>query len=234
MKDDQLKPVNSLVKHEEIKYNQKNDCHPILAEYGEDHFSIRVTNKGEDISINPLNSFTFQSFVPFESKYKRSTKNQAKSLLQQSTILIDTDVLTDEDELDQSQNAKTQNTNKVKEQTLAILYPTISDYCNQQVQIFNPSFFKYKKKFHYFFSAEDTQVTIETIKSQQKQELVSQKVYHWLKTKDKTLQINPTKTSNSFLIVYHKLFKQLYFNHDAEIIHIYYPKNHDSNPNKNL
>ena len=29
MKDNQLKPVHSLVKHEEIKYNQKNDCHSI-------------------------------------------------------------------------------------------------------------------------------------------------------------------------------------------------------------
>ena len=45
MKVDQLKPVHYLVKHEEIKYNQKNDCHPILADYGEDLFSIRINNK---------------------------------------------------------------------------------------------------------------------------------------------------------------------------------------------
>ena len=32
MKDDQLKPVHYLVKHEEIKYNKKIDCHPILAD----------------------------------------------------------------------------------------------------------------------------------------------------------------------------------------------------------
>ena len=49
MKDDQLKPVHYLVKHEEIKYNQKTDCHPILADYGQDQFSIRINNKGEDI-----------------------------------------------------------------------------------------------------------------------------------------------------------------------------------------
>ena len=36
MKDNQLKPVHYLVKHEEIKYNKKKDCHPILADYGED------------------------------------------------------------------------------------------------------------------------------------------------------------------------------------------------------
>ena len=47
MKDNQLKPVRYLVKHEEIKYDQKNYCQPILAGYGEDQFSIRINNKGE-------------------------------------------------------------------------------------------------------------------------------------------------------------------------------------------
>ena len=53
MKDNQLKPVQYLVKHEEIKYNEKIDCHPFLADYGGDHFSIRINNKEEDIHINP-------------------------------------------------------------------------------------------------------------------------------------------------------------------------------------
>ena len=39
----------------------------------------------------------------------------------------------DEDEPNQSQNTKNQNTNTLNEQTLAIQYPTKSDYCNQQV-----------------------------------------------------------------------------------------------------
>ena len=105
MKDNQLKPVHYLVKHEEIKYNQKNDCHPILADHGDDQFSIRINNKGENIQMKPLDSFSFQSIVPFESKYKRPTKTQTKSLLQQSTILNDTDILSDDDEPIQSQNA---------------------------------------------------------------------------------------------------------------------------------
>ena len=66
MKDNQLKPVHYLVKHEKIKYNQKNDCHLILADYGDDQFSIRINNKGEDIHVKPLDSFSFQSIVPFE------------------------------------------------------------------------------------------------------------------------------------------------------------------------
>ena len=232
MKDNQFEPVHYLVKHEEIKYKQKNDCHPILAEYGDDQFSIRMNNKGEDIHIKPLDSFSFQSIVPFESKYKRPTKNHTKSLLQQSTILNDTDILSDEEEPNQSQNMKSQNTNTLKEQTLAIQYPTESDYCNQQVPFFDPCFFKYKRYFHYFFLPEDTQITIETIKSQQKQDPVLEKVYHWLKIKERPLQIDPTIASNSYLSVYYKLFNQLFINHDTKRIHIDYPNIHDSNPNQ--
>ena len=127
---------------------------------------------------------------------------------------------------------KNQNTNILKEQTLAIQYPTKSDYCNQQVPFFDPSFFKYTRYFHYFFLTEDTQLTIETIKSQQKQDPVLQKVYHWLKTNERPLQIDPTIASNSFLSVYYKLFNQLYINHDTKIIHIDYPNIHDSHPNQ--
>ena len=160
MKDNQIKPAHFLVKHEEIKYNKKNDCHPILVDYGEDQFSIRINNKGENIHIKPLDSVSFQSIVPFESKYKRPTKNQAKSFLQQSTILNDTDILSDEDEPNQSQITENQNTNTLKQQTLVIQYPTKSDYCNQQVPFFDPSFFIYKRYFHYFFLPEDTQLKL--------------------------------------------------------------------------
>ena len=69
LKDNQLKPVHYLVKHEEIKYNQKNDCHPILADYGDDQFSRRNNNKREDIHIKPLQSFSIKSIFHFESKY---------------------------------------------------------------------------------------------------------------------------------------------------------------------
>ena len=233
MKDNKLKLLHYLVKHEEIIYNQKNECHPILADYGEDQFSIRINNKGEDIHIKPLDSFSFQSIVPFESKYKRPTKNKGKSLLQQSTNLNDTDILSDEDEPNQPQDIKDQNTNTLKEQALALQYPTKSDYCNQQLPFFDPSFFKYKRYFHYFFLPEDTPITIETIKSQQKHDPVLQKVYHWLQSNERPLQIDPTIASNSFLSVYYKLFHQLYINHETKIIYIYYPNIHDSNPNQN-
>ena len=97
---------------------------------------------------------------------------------------------------------------------------------------FDPSFFKYKKYFHYFFLPENTQITIETKKSQQKQDPVLQKVFHWLITIDKPVQIDPIIASNSFLLVYYKLFNQLYINHDTKIIHIENPNLHDSNPSQ--
>ena len=153
----------------------------------------------------------------------RDLQRIKQSLLQQSTILNDTDCLRDEDELTQSQNTKNRNTNTLEDQTLAIQYPTKSDYCNQQVQSFDPSFFKYKRYFLYFFLPEDTQITIETIQSQQNQVPVLQKVYHWLKINERPLQIDPTIASNSSLSVYCKFFNQLYINHDTKIIHIDYP-----------
>ena len=180
-----------------------------------------------------MDSFSFQSIVPFEYKYKKPTKNKTKSLLQQSTILNDTDILSDEDETNHSQDIKDQNTTTIKEQSLALQYPTRSDYCNQQVPFFDPSIFKYKKSFNYFFLPEDTPITIETIKSQQKHDPVLQKIHHWLQNNERPLQIEPTIASNSFLSVYYKLSHHLHINHETKSIHKHYSNIHDSNPNQN-
>ena len=101
---------------------------------------------------------------------------------------------------------------------MAIQHPTKSDYCNQQVPSFDSSFFRYKRYFHYFFLPENTQITIETIKSQQKQDPVLQKDFRRLTTNDKPLQLDPTIASNSFPLVYYKLFNQMYISHETKII----------------
>ena len=160
---------------------------------------------------------------------KKTTKNKTKSLLQHSTILNDTDILSDDDELTQSMNIQHQNSDILKEHTLAIQYPTKSDYCNQQVPFFDPSFFKYKRYFYYFFLPEDTQITIETVKTQQQQDTVLQKVYQWVLNDERPLQIDPTIAANYFLLVYYKIFNQFYINHDTKIIHIDYPNLHETN-----
>ena len=179
-----------------------------------------------------MDSFSFQSIVPFESKYKKPAKNQTKYLLQQSTILNDTDMLSDDDELTQLNNIQHQNSDVLNEHTLAKQNPTKSDYCNQQIPVFDPYFFKYKKYFDYFFLPEDTQITIETIKAQQKQDTVLQKVYQWVLNIERPLQMNPTIAAISFFLVYYKIFNQLYIKHDTKNSHIDYPNLHDSNPNQ--
>ena len=71
-----LKPVHYLIKHEEILLHQKNDSHPILADYGTDQFSIRMNDKGNDIVVKPLQSFSFKSITRFQTNFKTPIKKQ--------------------------------------------------------------------------------------------------------------------------------------------------------------
>ena len=76
LQNDTLKPVHYLIKHEEILPHQKHDSHPILADYGRDQFSIRINDKGNVIVVKPLQSFSFISITPFQTKHpsERTTK----------------------------------------------------------------------------------------------------------------------------------------------------------------
>ena len=93
-----LKPVHYLIKHEEILPHQKHDSHPILADYGTDHFSIRIHDKGIDIVVNPLHSFSFKSVTPFQTNFKTPIKKNSKTLHQQPLLLNDTDITSDDDD----------------------------------------------------------------------------------------------------------------------------------------
>ena len=93
-----LKPVHYLIKHEEILPHQKHDSHPILADYGTDQFSIRINDKGNDIVVKPLQSFSFKSVTPFQTKFKTPIKKNDKTLHQQSLLLNDTDVTSDDED----------------------------------------------------------------------------------------------------------------------------------------
>ena len=74
------KPVHYLMKHEEILSHQKHDSHPILADYGTDQFSIRINDKGNDIVVKPLKSFSFKSVTPFQTKFKTPIRKNNKTL----------------------------------------------------------------------------------------------------------------------------------------------------------
>ena len=66
LRNNSLTPVHYLM--QEILPHQKHDSHLILADYGTDQFSIRITVKGNDIIVTPLDSFSFKSIIPFQNK----------------------------------------------------------------------------------------------------------------------------------------------------------------------
>ena len=100
LQNDTLKPVHYLIKHEESLPHQTHDSHPTLADYGTDQFSIRIIDKGNDIVVKPLHSFSFKSVTPFQTKFKTPIKKNNQTLHQQSLLLIDTDITSvDEDQI---------------------------------------------------------------------------------------------------------------------------------------
>ena len=98
LQDNTLKPVHYLIKHEEILPHLKHVSHPILADYGTDQFCIRINDKGNDIVVKPLHSFSFKSITPFQTKFKTPIKKNNKTLHQQSLLLNDTDVTSDDED----------------------------------------------------------------------------------------------------------------------------------------
>ena len=98
LQDNTLKHVHYLIKHEEILPHQKHDSHPILADYGTDQFSIRINDKGNDIVVKPLQSFSFKSITPVQTKFKTPIKKNNKTLHQQSLLLNDTDITSDDED----------------------------------------------------------------------------------------------------------------------------------------
>ena len=98
LRNNTITPVHYSIKHEEDLPHQKHDSHPILADYGINQFSLRNNDKGNDIILKPLNSFSFKAVAPFQSKFKTPIKKHKKSFHQQSLLLNDTDVTNDDDE----------------------------------------------------------------------------------------------------------------------------------------
>ena len=78
----QLKPINSLkqihylVEHGDVIPTQNKYFHPILVEYGDDQYTIRILDKGNTVTYTPLNSLSFKSASSFSNKYTKSIKNE--------------------------------------------------------------------------------------------------------------------------------------------------------------
>ena len=239
-----FKSVHYLIKHEEILTHQKHDSHPILADYGADQFSIRINDKGNDIIVKPLQSFSFKSITPFQTKFKTPIKKNNKTLHQQSLLLNDTDITSDDedhiyaripksdssflhDTTLQTENYSTLNksTPKTSQKSVSAInvqtnLPPLT-HCPQIIPFYDTSFFKYKNYFQGFFLPDDYSLDITTLQQQQSQDPVLRTVYSWIVKSEKPETLTPLTTGTPFLHAYYKRFSQLFIDDSTNLISLY-------------
>ena len=73
-------PVHNLVKHENVLPSQKDDFHPILAESGNDQFSVPINEMGENIIRRPLHSLSFETVNLCLSQYRKAIKKYQNNI----------------------------------------------------------------------------------------------------------------------------------------------------------
>ena len=242
--NDTLKPVHYLIKHEEVVPPQKHDSHPILADYVTDQFSIRINDKGNDIVVKPLQSFSFKSITPFQTKFKTPIKKNNKTLHQQSLLLNDTDITSDDedhiytripksdssflhDTTLQTENYSTLNksTPKTSQKSVSAIKVQINlpslTHCPHTIPFFDTSFFKYKNYFQGFFLPDDYSLDITTLQQQQSQDPVLRTVYSWIVKNEKPETLTPLITGTHFLHACYKRLSQLFGDDSTKLISLY-------------
>ena len=230
LQNNKLNPVHYLIKHEEVLPHQKHDSHPILADYGTDQFSLRINDKGNNIVVKSLHSFSFNAITPFQTKFKAPVKKHNKSLHQQSLLLNDIDVTSDDEDHIYTRIPKTNSSflpdETLHEQetfsTITKPKPTIPPkssseitsaidvrtnspsmtHSSQVVPFYDPFFFKYKMYFQGFFLPDDYSLDIKTLQVQQSQDPVLRTVHSWLLNNEKPEFVTPLITGTPFLHVY--------------------------------
>ena len=243
LQNDTLQPVHYLIKHDEILPHQKHDSHPILADYGTDQFSIRINDKGNDIVVKPLHSFSFKSVTPFQTKFKTPVKKNNKTLHQQRCLLLNyTDITSDDEDhintripkndssfstdktLQDNEHYSTlkkSSSNTPQESTSAINVQTNSPSLTHYPQVmhfYDTSSFKYKNYFQDFFLPDDYSLDIKILQQQQSQDPVLKTVYSWLINNEKSEFVTPLITGTPFLHVYYKRFSQLFIDDSTNIL----------------
>ena len=251
LQNNTLKPVHYLIKHGEILPHEKHYSHPILADYGTDQFSIRFNDKGNDIVVKPLQSFSFKSITPFQTKFKTPIRKNNKSLHQQSLLLNDTDITSDDEDHIYTRIPKndssfsTDTTLHEKYSTLQQLPSTTPHesvcaiivqinsppltHCSQIVPFYGTSFFKYKNYFQGFFLPDDYSLDIKTLQQQQSQDPVLRTVYSWIIHNDKPDSLTRIITGTPFLHAYYKRFSQLFIDDSTNLISLYITNHIDTN-----
>ena len=240
-----------LIQHEEKLPHQKYDSHPILADYGTDRFSIRINDKGIDIIVKPLDSFSFKSITQFQNKYKTPAKKHNKSLHQQSLLLNNTDVTSaDDDHINTripkfvtfsftNQNNDTYQTPTLtrsnSSSTIIIQEPSslstsvfdttepnkLSTHTSQIIPFYDPSFFKHKNYFQGFFLPDDFSLELHTLQLQQTQDPVLKRVYHWIPQNTKPEYPTPLIHGSPFLHANYKIFSHFFIDDGTNLISVY-------------
>ena len=244
LQDNTLKPVHYLIKHEEILPHQKHDSRPILADYGTDQISIRINDKGNDIVVKTLQSFSFKSITPFQTKFKTPIKKNNKTLHQQSLLLNDTDVTSDDEDHIFTRSIKsdssflhdttlqTENYSTLKQLTPNTAQKSVSainvqpnlpslTHCPQIIPFYDTSFFMYKNYFQGFFLPDDYSLDLTTLQQQQSQDPVLRTVYFWIIKNEKPETLTPLITGTLFLHAYYKRFAQLFIDDSTTLISLY-------------
>ena len=243
LQNDTPKPVHYLIKHEEILPHQKHDSHPILADYGTDQFSLRINDKGNDIIVKPLQSFSFKSVTPFQTKFKTPIKKNNKTLHQPSLLLNDTDVISDDEDhiytripksetpfstdttLQDNYSTLQKSTPKTPQQITSAINvqtnPPSLTQCSQIITFYDTFFLKYKNYFQGIFLPDDYSLDIKTLQQQQSQDPVLRTVYSWIIYNDKPDSLTPLITRTPYLHAYYKRFSQLFIDNSTNLISLY-------------
>ena len=183
---------------------------------------------------NLLQSFSFKSITPFQSKFKTPIKKNNKTLHQQSLLLNDTDITSDDEDhkstrITKPDSSSLQHTTLQTEHysTLNKLTPKTSQksvsainvqtnlpsrtHCPEIIPFYDTSFFKYKNYFQGFLLPDDYSLDITTLQQQQSQDPVLRTVYSWIIKNEKPETLTTLITGTPFRHAYYKRFSELFY-----------------------
>ena len=211
-----------MVKHESetVLLSQKEDCHTILPDFGNDQFSARNNGERENISM-PIDSYCFQTVKPLQSQYKKPIKKNTKTIIQKSAILNDTNNTEDDDPI-RKKHATTmipfssvlsltinpsiaEECNDSENEILKLqsIHETYSSVVKQSLNdlFFDPSFFKYISKIIELSLPPDTPLNIETILQYKRRYILSWGLYtNELMKNSVLLKKTPVINASPFLL----------------------------------
>ena len=182
--------------------------------------------------------------IPVQTKFKTPIKKRNKTLHQQSLLLNDTDITSDDEDYIytripkpdssflhdttlQTENYSTLNksiSNTPQKSVFAINVQTISPsvtHCPQIIPFYDTSFFKYKNCFQDFFLPDDYSLDITTLQQQQSQDPVLRTVYPWIVKNETPETLTPLITDTPFLHAYYERFSQLFVDNSTNPISLY-------------